>query len=103
MKKGVYSEETRNLVRILVEANVSNVHIMGVIEAVLASAGIKAVRCLSAIKASKIAGDILNNKNDKSGHHDQFCSWWSEGDGTNFPFLISQTHIFNLIVKQLQY
>ena len=25
-----------------------------------------------AIKASKIAGDILNNKNDKSGHHDQF-------------------------------
>jgi chromosome segregation ATPase len=43
LKKGVYSEETRNLVRILVEANVSNENIMGVIEAVLATAGITAV------------------------------------------------------------
>ncbi|KAF8804815.1 hypothetical protein BYT27DRAFT_7234469 [Phlegmacium glaucopus] len=28
------------------------------------------------IKATKLAGDILNNKNDKSGHHDQFRTWW---------------------------
>ena len=34
LKKGVYSEETWNLVHILVDANVPNVHIMGVIEAV---------------------------------------------------------------------
>jgi hypothetical protein len=54
LKKGVYSEETRNLVRILVEANVSNVHIMGVIEAVLAAAGIKAVGRLSARTISRI-------------------------------------------------
>ena len=54
LKKGVYSEETRNLVRILVEANVSNVHIMGVIEAVLATAGIKAVGRLSARTISRI-------------------------------------------------
>ena len=43
LKKGVYSDETRNLVRILVEANVSNENIMGVIEAVFAAAGITAV------------------------------------------------------------
>ena len=48
MKKDVYLEETQNLVRILVEANVSNVYIMGVIKAVLAAAGIKAVGHLSA-------------------------------------------------------
>jgi hypothetical protein len=29
-----------------------------------------------AIKATKLAGDILNNKNDKSGHHNQFHIWW---------------------------
>ncbi|KAF8956376.1 hypothetical protein BDZ97DRAFT_1907224 [Flammula alnicola] len=39
-----------------------------------------------AIKASKIAGDILNNKNDKTGHHDQFCIWWKEKLETNFTF-----------------
>ena len=39
-----------------------------------------------AIKASKIAGDILNNKNDKNGHHDQFRIWWNEKNGTNFTF-----------------
>ena len=48
LKKGSYSEETQNLVHILVKANVSNVHIMGVIEAVLAVAGIKAIGHLSA-------------------------------------------------------
>ncbi|KDR70413.1 hypothetical protein GALMADRAFT_214509 [Galerina marginata CBS 339.88] len=43
LKKGVYSDEIRNLVRILVEASVSNENVMGVIEAVLAAAGITAV------------------------------------------------------------
>ena len=56
-----------------------------------------------AIKASKIAGDILNNKNDKSGHHDQFRIWWNEKIAQVLLFLILQTHIFNLIVRQLQY
>ena len=37
-----------------------------------------------AIKATKLAGDILNNKNDKSGHHDQFRIWWREKVGTDF-------------------
>ena len=39
-----------------------------------------------AIKAIKLAGDILNNKNDKSGHHDQFRIWWQKKVGTNFTF-----------------
>ena len=39
-----------------------------------------------AIKATKLAGDILNNKNDKSGHHDQFRIWWQKKVGTNFTF-----------------
>ena len=54
LKKGVYSEETQNLVCIFVEANVSYVHIMGVIEAVLAAAGIKAVGSLSARTITQI-------------------------------------------------
>jgi chromosome segregation ATPase len=43
LKKGVYSKETRNLVHILVQANVSAKNIMAVIKAVLAAAGITAV------------------------------------------------------------
>jgi len=39
-----------------------------------------------AIKTTKIAGDILNNKNDKSGHHDQFRIWWKARHGTDFTF-----------------
>jgi len=39
-----------------------------------------------AIKATKLAGDILNNKNDKSGHHDQFRLWWKKKVGTDFTF-----------------
>lgn len=39
-----------------------------------------------AIKATKLAGDILNNKNDKSGHHDQFRIWWQKKVGTDFTF-----------------
>ena len=39
-----------------------------------------------AIKAAKLAGDILNNKNDKNGHHDQFCIWWKEKLDTDFTF-----------------
>ena len=46
---------------------------------------IKNSQC-GAIKAAKIAGDILNNKNDKSGHHDQFRIWWKEKVGTDFTF-----------------
>jgi len=54
LKKGVYSNETRNLVRILVEANVSNENIMAVIEAVLAAAGITAVGKISARTVGRI-------------------------------------------------
>ena len=39
-----------------------------------------------ATKATKLAGDILNNKNDKSGHHDQFRIWWKDKVGTDFTF-----------------
>ena len=39
-----------------------------------------------AIKTTKISGDILNNKNDKSGHHDQFRIWWKARHGTDFTF-----------------
>lgn len=46
---------------------------------------IKNSQC-GAIKAAKIAGDILNNKNDKSGHHDQFRIWWKDKLGTDFTF-----------------
>jgi hypothetical protein len=40
-------------------------------------------------KAAKLAGDILNNANDKKGHHDNFRWWWS----TNFkdPFTFPDT------------
>ncbi|KDR70414.1 hypothetical protein GALMADRAFT_214510 [Galerina marginata CBS 339.88] len=46
---------------------------------------IKNSQC-GAVKAAKIAGDILNNKNDKNGHHDQFRIWWKEKVGTDFTF-----------------
>jgi hypothetical protein len=45
------------------------------------------------IKATKLAGDILNNKNDKSGHHDQFHTWWETKVGKKFTFPdTSNTH-----------
>ncbi|KAF8809251.1 hypothetical protein BYT27DRAFT_7232351 [Phlegmacium glaucopus] len=45
------------------------------------------------IKATKLAGDILNNKNDKSGHHDQFRTWWETKVGKKFTFPdTSNTH-----------
>lgn len=28
------------------------------------------------MKATQLAGEILNLKNDKTGHHDSFCWWW---------------------------
>ncbi|KAF8805344.1 hypothetical protein BYT27DRAFT_7023033, partial [Phlegmacium glaucopus] len=47
LKKGVYSEQTQNLVRILVQAGVSAKNIMGVIKAVLGIAGITTVGNIS--------------------------------------------------------
>jgi chromosome segregation ATPase len=47
LKKGVFSQETRNLVRVLVQANVSYKNITQVIESVLAAAGITAVGRIS--------------------------------------------------------
>ena len=47
LQKGVFSQETRNLVHVLVQANVSYKNIMHVIESVLATAGITAVGCIS--------------------------------------------------------
>ena len=47
LKKGVFSQDTRNLVRILVQANVSYKNITHVIESVLATAGITAVGHIS--------------------------------------------------------
>jgi len=47
-----------------------------------------------AIKTTKIAGDILNNKNDKSGHHDQFRIWWKARHGTDFTFPRTSNNCF---------
>ena len=38
------------------------------------------------IKATQIAGAILNNKNDKKGHHDMFRWWWLKNINTPFTF-----------------
>jgi hypothetical protein len=60
LKKGVYSEQTRNLVRILVQAGVSAKNIMGVIKAVLGIAGITTVGNISPRTVAQIIqeGDI---------------------------------------------
>ena len=39
-----------------------------------------------AIKAAKIAGEILNNKFDKKGYHDVFQWWWKKNVGIDFTF-----------------
>ena len=39
-----------------------------------------------AIRAAKIAGEILNNKFDKKGYHDVFRWWWKNHVGTQFTF-----------------
>lgn len=54
LQKGVFSQETRNLVRVLVQANVSYKNIMHVIESVLATAGITAVGRISPQSVSRI-------------------------------------------------
>jgi len=38
------------------------------------------------IKATKLAGDIFNNKDDKKGYHDDFRWWWAKNVGENFTF-----------------
>jgi len=47
-----------------------------------------------AIKATKIAGDILNNKNDKTGHHDQFRIWWKAKYEKDFIFPRTSNNCF---------
>ena len=47
LKKGVYSQEVRNLVHTLIQAGCSQQHIMDIIKAVLETAGITAVGKLS--------------------------------------------------------
>ena len=54
LQKGVFSQETRNLVRVLVQANVSYKNITHVIESVLAAAGITAVGRISPRSVSRI-------------------------------------------------
>lgn len=54
LKKGVYSDETRNLVRILVQAGVSAKNIKTVIQAVFAAAGITAVGKISPRTVARI-------------------------------------------------
>ena len=38
------------------------------------------------VKATQLAGEILNNKNDKKGHHDSFRWWWMTNVGKSFTF-----------------
>jgi hypothetical protein len=38
------------------------------------------------VKATKIAGDILNNKSEKKGHHNEFRFWWVKNVGQAFTF-----------------
>lgn len=47
LKKGVYSQEVRNLVHTLIQAGCSQQHIMNIIKAVLETAGITAVGNIS--------------------------------------------------------
>ncbi|KAF8806328.1 hypothetical protein BYT27DRAFT_7103258, partial [Phlegmacium glaucopus] len=54
LKKGVYSEQTQNLVCILVQAGVSAKNIMGVIKAVLGIAGITTVGNISPYTVAQI-------------------------------------------------
>ena len=54
LQKGVFSQETQNLVRVLVQANVSYKNITHVIESVLAAAGITAVGRISPWSVSRI-------------------------------------------------
>ena len=54
LKKGVYSEEVRNLVRTLTHAGCSQEHIMNIIKAVLETAGITAVGHLSSRTVGRI-------------------------------------------------
>ena len=37
-------------------------------------------------KTAKLAGDILNNKDDKKGHHDNFRWWWRANVDEAFTF-----------------
>jgi hypothetical protein len=38
------------------------------------------------VKATKLAGDIFNNKDDKKGYHDDFRWWWTKNVRENFTF-----------------
>jgi imidazole glycerol phosphate synthase subunit HisF len=38
------------------------------------------------IKTTQLAGEILNNKNDKKGHHDFFHFWWLSNVGKTITF-----------------
>lgn len=54
VKKGVYSNETRILVRILSQVGVSNLNVMKVIQSVLDTAGIKPIGNMSARTVARI-------------------------------------------------
>ena len=54
LKKGVYSQEVRNLVRTLTQAGCSQQHIMDIIKAVLETAGITAVGNISSRTVGRI-------------------------------------------------
>jgi len=62
------------------------------------------------VKATKIAGDVLNNKDDKKGHHDTFRWWWLENVKEQFTFPDTsntrfQTHCFAAcaVMKDLEH
>jgi hypothetical protein len=38
------------------------------------------------VKATQLAGAILNHKDDKQGHHDVFRWWWTKNVGTQMTF-----------------
>ena len=38
------------------------------------------------VKTVQLAGEILNNKNDKKGHHDSFRWWWKSNVGHSFTY-----------------
>jgi hypothetical protein len=46
------------------------------------------------VKATQLAGEILNNKNDKKGHHDSFRWWWMTNVGESFTFPDTSNNCF---------
>ena len=62
------------------------------------------------VKAAQLAGEILNNKDDKRGHHDSFRFWWLANVGQTITFSDTSNNRFqshceaaSVIIQNLPY